>query len=315
MGGALPINADTLGKVRRFLREDVPYWIGKPDKKPVFQQLREMGEMWRAYRFFPYQYFKHDLYVRSVGPEYLDFFPSVIADNSIDHLNPREFAPLLEDKVQFDRRMAERGLKTVSTFAILTIKDGKAVGRDRDDNPLTFDDFIAFARANAESAIFVKPRFGGQGIGAHKLDLTPQGLARDGKPLDEAAIVALLEPYGYDDYLVQPFFVQHDIMRAFNPGSVNTLRVVTFMTGDEVEIVGAALRVGAGPDDTDNWSGGGLIANLELPSGRVGNAQQLCHLTSPFSDVSPNCVGKVPATNRNRPGMDYNADATRISAD
>lgn len=275
MSGALSLNSDTLGKVRRFFREDVPYWLTRPQKKPLLQQVREMGELWRAYRFFPYQYFKHDLYVQSVGEEYRAFFPSIVADKSIDELNPRAFAPTLEDKVQFDRRMAEVGLPTIATFAILTIKDGAATARDREDHALSFPEFLALARQHAPRAIFVKPRFGGQGIGAHKLDLTPEGLARDGGALTEAGLVDLLAPYGFDDYLVQPYFEQHEIMRAFNPGSVNTLRVVTFMTEGEVELVGTALRVGAGEDDTDNWSGGGLIANVEMPSGKVASTARV----------------------------------------
>ncbi|MGE0596071.1 MAG: sugar-transfer associated ATP-grasp domain-containing protein [Hyphomonadaceae bacterium] len=268
--GALSLDADTLGKVRRFLREDVPYWLSMPDKKPVAQQLREMADLWSAYRFFPYQYFKHDLYVRSVGSEYLSFFPSIVADKSIDYLNPREYAPTLEDKVQLDSRLVEAGLPTINTFAILTVANGGVVARDQAGAPLSWEEFLALGRRQCEVGLFVKPRLGGQGIGAHKLEWTEHGLAREGSALTEASFAALLEPYGYDEYLVQPFFVQHAVMQAFNPGSVNTLRVVTFRSGpDDVELVGTALRVGAGDSDTDNWSGGGLIANVEMPSGRV----------------------------------------------
>lgn len=269
MGGVLDLSSDTMGKVHRFLREDVPYWVTRPNKKPLLQQAREMADLWRAYHLFPYQYFKHDLYLRSVGDGYRHFIPAFVADKSIDDFNPRPFAPWLEDKVQFGARMAEANLPAVTTFAILRIGDGKARARDRNDQAVTFPAFLDLARHEAGGEIFVKPRFGGQGIGAYRLQLTATGLAREGEPLDEAGLVRLLAPHGFDDYLVQPYFEQHPEMRVLNPSSVNTLRVVTLLNRGEVEIVGAALRVGAGRDDTDNWSSGGFIAKVELPSGRV----------------------------------------------
>ena len=89
-------------------------------------------------------------------------------------------------------------------------------------------------------------------------------LVRDGEAMSEAALASLLTERGFDDFLVQPYFQQHPVMAGLNAGSVNTLRVVTLATDGEVDLVGALLRVGGGKGDTDNWSGGGRIANVLL---------------------------------------------------
>lgn len=260
----------TLSRLARFFDQDVGAWLRAPDKKPLLQQMREAGALWRRYRFFPYQYFKHDLYVRGAD-QVRDYIPSVFADKSIDAINPAECAPWLEDKVAFDRRARAAGLPVIETFALISIKGGRVQFRDIEDKPLTQADFLAAAQQTSPRAIFVKPRFGGQGVSAHRFELGEAGLMRHGAPMDERALTALLGANGFDDFLVQPYFEQHPALSALNAKSVNTLRVVTFLAGDKVEIVGALVRVGSGKGDTDNWSAGGRIANVALPSGQVSS--------------------------------------------
>ena len=56
-----------------------------------------------------------------------------------------------------------------------------------------------------------------------------------------------------------------------NPSSVNTVRVVTFLTEDgKVEIDGAVLRVGAKGSYVDSWRRGGIAAAVDLETGMVG---------------------------------------------
>lgn len=60
---------------------------------------------------------------------------------------------------------------------------------------------------------------------------------------------------------------QHPDLERLNPGSVNTLRIVTYLEGSEVRIWGVVLRIGCG-NGPDNWAQGGLAAWVE-EDGRI----------------------------------------------
>lgn len=64
-----------------------------------------------------------------------------------------------------------------------------------------------------------------------------------------------------DEYfLVENFIVQHDSLEEIYPGSVNTLRVTTFIDEEgKVNILNTALKLGNG-SDRDNFSRGGLFS-------------------------------------------------------
>lgn len=269
MAQLIPLNSDTAGKIRRFLREDLRYWFSQPNKKPFLVQTREAIEMWRAYRFFPYQYFKHDLYLSDVGPEYLNYIPSIIADQCVTDVNPAECEDWTEDKIAFEARMKSAEIPIVPTLATLKIEESELRAFDLQGRPLALLDMFALFKNSLLDCVFIKPRFGGQGIGAHRLDIGEANFVKNGKPIELDALRPLLEASGFREFLVQPFFSQHEILEQLNPSSINTLRVVTLLTGGEFEVIGSMLRVGSGSADTDNWSGGGFVVNVDLHTGAV----------------------------------------------
>ncbi|GAA1692946.1 hypothetical protein GCM10009808_07660 [Microbacterium sediminicola] len=61
--------------------------------------------------------------------------------------------------------------------------------------------------------------------------------------------------------LLEQFLVQHPEMQRLNPSSVNTLRMVTFVTDDQVDILACVLKIGNG-GDVDNFSDGGMYTML-----------------------------------------------------
>ena len=63
-------------------------------------------------------------------------------------------------------------------------------------------------------------------------------------------------------FLLEEFLTQHQRMSALNESSVNTMRIVTFNSGNRVDVIVAALRIGAG-GDVDNFSGGGMYTMLD----------------------------------------------------
>ena len=78
---------------------------------------------------------------------------------------------------------------------------------------------------------------------------------------------------GLDDYLVTETVQQAPYAEAVFPDSTNSVRVMTFVDPDTGEpFVGRAVHRFGGADTvpTDNWSRGGLCANVELATGRLG---------------------------------------------
>ena len=73
--------------------------------------------------------------------------------------------------------------------------------------------------------------------------------------------------------LIERVLEQGEFWRALNPSSANSIRVLTMWTpGEEAPFVAAAVqRIGTNDTaPTDNWSGGGICAPVDLATGRLG---------------------------------------------
>ncbi len=107
-------------------------------------------------------------------------------------------------------------------------------------------------------ALILKPSAATQGKGVEKVEL-PWG--------DETAMRAL-----YDElmdrrlYLCEEPIIQHPAMAAFNPSSVNTVRVMTIVKDDVCHFVYAGFRMGRGAL-VDNFHAGGVIATVDVETG------------------------------------------------
>ncbi len=70
------------------------------------------------------------------------------------------------------------------------------------------------------------------------------------------------------NFIVQELVNQHADLKAINPSSLNTLRVMSFFFKGKVHILSAQLRMGSGDARVDNYSSGGFACNI-LPDGRL----------------------------------------------
>lgn len=66
------------------------------------------------------------------------------------------------------------------------------------------------------------------------------------------------------DFIVQEELEQSDVLKVFNPSSLNTVRVMTYLKKDGVHILSAVLRIGQPNSATDNFCGGGIICGLDV---------------------------------------------------
>ena len=72
---------------------------------------------------------------------------------------------------------------------------------------------------------------------------------------------------------LEEVIIQHKKMNMLNPSSVNTLRIMTFVNNGKSEILYAALRVGNGTCEVDNFHKGGMGVSIDTKAGKLkGNA-------------------------------------------
>lgn len=69
--------------------------------------------------------------------------------------------------------------------------------------------------------------------------------------------------------LAEEAIVNEESIRAFNPTSLNTIRIVTVRSGDYFKIICACLRIGAKGSSVDNVSSGGTSARINLETHKL----------------------------------------------
>lgn len=128
---------------------------------------------------------------------------------------------------------------------------------------------------NSMDVVFAKPSKGAEGKGVTRL------------------IVSDVEDtirYCIDNKLdtIEEPIVQHPDMNKLYPDSINTVRLITFIKDDEVNILGATLRIGNG-GYVDNAGSGGIFASIDTNTGK---------LDSVAFDKTGNKIEKHPITNQ-----------------
>ncbi|HSK69853.1 MAG TPA: sugar-transfer associated ATP-grasp domain-containing protein [Candidatus Limnocylindria bacterium] len=106
--------------------------------------------------------------------------------------------------------------------------------------------------------LIVKPSASTEGRGIRILE-TGNGADTD----------ALLRALAEEDAIVEEVLKNDERLAAFNPDSLNTVRVVTLYDGARFEVYGAAIRFGRRGAAVDNVSSGGLHATLDPATGKV----------------------------------------------
>ncbi len=194
----------------------------------------------------------------------------------IARVNPDHCRPLVEDKLLFHRECAAAGLPTPPLLAILSSRAPRDAGGFELLTDL--DAVLAYFRSRGEVRLILKPRNDALGTGVRFLALKG-GDAFDlaGRPIDVPAFAESLHgDMQRDDYLVQAFVPPHPLVAQLGSGrALATIRIVTLAQPDGCTLPYALLRIPAGDNVCDNFSGGtrgNLIAPVDIATGRLGPA-------------------------------------------
>ncbi len=114
--------------------------------------------------------------------------------------------------------------------------------------------------------VIYKPLDGNRGRGVEAFDIDRE----NAKEVYDQLIT-------YPDGVVEQYVVQHPQVSQLSPDSVNTVRMVTISSntkditadGKRVDIAYAALRIGGGKSIVDNFHSGGMVAAVDLETGKL----------------------------------------------
>lgn len=159
-------------------------------------------------------------------------------------LNDPKTADIFDHKASFDSRFREY------------------LGRDFLVVPsMTQEEFLNFM--DGKDAVFAKPDVGESGKGIQRLKRA------DFKSLDDMYLYLREGGFG----VVEGELCQHEAMKRLYPSAVNTLRIVTLLTGTpdhwEPECVYAVVKTATGGRFVDNLENGGLFCPVDQETGKI----------------------------------------------
>lgn len=247
--------------------ESVPAWLDKVKttvaedfsiqrKKALYssvvwtdEQRREFDAYWQKNygKKIPDKW--HRLYQSVNGQYAIDYVPEKLYTTVIEpYFNDRKYATILQDKSLVETLAKDSGCVVPKT---IVVSSGDRLF-DENRKPLSLSD-AAKILSEAKSVV-IKPTVGsssGKGIVFYET------LAE----LDANDIVSVLKKFG-KDYIVQQKIEQHSAFAAFNPSSVNTIRIITYIVDGTIHHAPLAFRIGRKDKSVDNIHAGGVAVGV-----------------------------------------------------
>ena len=127
--------------------------------------------------------------------------------------------------------------------------------------------------------LFFKPNYGSGGDRAFLVEFLEDDVKVDGFRSSYSdlrnRLPSIHEYINSNFFIAQSVIEQHDAVDNINDSSVNTLRILTLYSGDEVLPFRAVWRIGVSGSIIDNWSSGGLLIGVDIETGATkGKAWQ-----------------------------------------
>ena len=226
-------------KAKKFLGKEKA--LAASQKKDVLAYYKDYGK--------PDMVF-HEFYTQKTGKFFANYIPSNFHYCKIDpFFNDWSAAHYLDNKCFYDDWYF-RGINMPKTLA----KRVNGMWMIPTENELCFvSEEEAYKLISRQDCFVKQATLSSGGFGVHKV--------KEGTPIDEIKkIVALLAK----DIIVQEPIQQSKEMCKLNPTSVNTVRMMSFLSKDgNVKIYSAVVRMGINNAVVDNASSGGITCGVE----------------------------------------------------
>lgn len=229
----------------------IPFLKAK-GRKPFYQIFMESIAYKKKYNVRPFDYFLLALYMDYIDEDITKYVPNAFVYHFNIVMNGELRPALVEDKSQTSARLLAHKVPSVQEFLSFDPARG-FVGLDGKVHGIA-DACVAISSAGGQA--FAKPLSANMGRGARIVSADQDVLRQIAR--------------GNRHMIFQPVVEQHPTLASLNPSSVNTIRINTLRTGDEVESHVATLRVGRQGRIVDNAAAGGLCVKIDLATGRLG---------------------------------------------
>ncbi|MBQ1471603.1 MAG: hypothetical protein IIZ34_04515, partial [Eubacterium sp.] len=110
--------------------------------------------------------------------------------------------------------------------------------------------------------IVCKMSFGFSGAGVRVAEVSGNCITEEGKTYEAEEFFSMLSASNAV-WLIQKFIRQHEALKQLNETSVNTMRIVTFHTGEEICVSKTVLRCGQKGALIDNVGSGGKLVGTD----------------------------------------------------
>ncbi len=196
-----------------------------------------------------------------------DYLPDYASKYRCRNINP--VPEITWNKLFLRMLLLQRGIPQAETICYGAGADLLLLPLDKDRSRYVSTDELEQWMIEDGGSYVVKPQAGSRGRSIYLVEpsegILVRRRGREVHPFRAADLSGLV--------LVERRLVQGDFWRALAPVSTNTIRAVTmWANGDKTPFLGCAVqRFGtADTAPTDNWSGGGICARVDLESGRLG---------------------------------------------
>lgn len=188
-------------------------------------------------------------------------------------LNPSAQRQLLDDKIAFFRHCVASQLATVPVLGLISVTDRT---RTADVPEISGPEILEEFLARYPDGLFFKPTGGSHGEGAFSAQSLGSGVRYRG------GSGTVSELYGYcrskasgheGTLLVEPRLrPAPPLLEIMSPHGLGTVRAVTCVSGEQVRLLAASLRIPVGANDADNFlhgASGNLVAGIDSGTGRL----------------------------------------------
>jgi hypothetical protein len=248
-------------------------------------------EYWRNHYGKPVNPLWHMIYANVIGKQDVRYIPH--------HIWRVEIHPFF-NKIPMKHALLDKNLSDVlfngynAPETIIKRMHSRYYGYD--NKPISRKDAIDRIYSGPPEQI-IKASDTDRGYGVRKLVLDSGKIVLNGKSSTMDDLEKLYGP----NFIVQSKIIQHRVMAAPHPDSVNTVRLVTFRWGDDIGVLLAFARFGRDRKVIDNATGGGLCCGIDeqgLLNSRAVDTYGILYRNHPTTGYDFRCLTYIPGYKR-----------------
>lgn len=234
-------------------------------------QIKDFNKYWRKYYGRKISVSWHKLYTYFNGVFIIDYFPDILFSTLLEYkLNDRELSIFYSNKCLASRLYS--GIEKL-VYPKTIMYNSNFINYDEKDNLLSFDEAVKLLELKND---FVIKKSVDSSSGKSVKLITLFDLDKS----EKARICKELLTEYEKDFIVQEKIIQHPNLSKLYSKSVNTIRLITYMVDNKINIAPISFRVGCNDNFVDNIHAGGIVVGVNNDGRLLNQAYQLGYTDS-----------------------------------